>query len=79
MKIPAALAAPSRTSRQSATEFKRMFADANPGMAPDDIAVSCHNRYLSGVEFCLNKTLEPIACREVRNCTARSITISADR
>ncbi len=75
IKIPPALAAPSQTSRQSAAEIKQLFADANPGMSAEDIAISCHNRYLAGVEFCLSKTLQPIACQAVRDCNAGSITI----
>lgn len=79
IKIPPALISPSRTSRQSADEIKQLFIDANPGMASDGIAISCHNRYLAGVEFCLSKTLQPIACQAVRDCNARSIIIPAGR
>jgi len=79
IKIPAELERPLQTSRQSATEIKQMFTEANPGMTAEGIAVSCHNRYLAGVEFCLSKTLQPIACQAVRDCDARSITIPAGR
>lgn len=72
IQIPS-LVSPSR----SAGEIKQMFTDANPGMSSDDIAVSCHNRYLSAVEFCLGKDLQPTACQAVRDCTANSIRISA--
>jgi ribonuclease T2 len=79
IKLPSALVNPSRPSRQSAAEIKQLFADANPGMSMDGIAISCHNRYLAGVEFCLNKTLRPIACQAVRDCNASSITIPSGR
>ncbi len=79
IKIPPALASPMQPSRQSAAEIKQLFTDANPGMSADDIAVSCHNRYLAGVEFCLSKTLQPIACQAVRDCNAGSITIPSSR
>ena len=79
IKIPAEMVNPARTSRQSAAEIKQLFAAANPGMSTGDIAVSCHNRYLAGVEFCLSKTLQPIACQAIRDCTAQSITVPAQQ
>ena len=79
IQIPSPLVSPSRTITRSAGEIKQMFTDANPGMFSDDIAVSCHNRYLSAVEFCLGKDLQPTACQGVRDCTANSIRIPAAR
>ena len=79
IRIPSSLVDPSRTTTRSAGEIKQMFTDANPGMSADDIAVSCHNRYLSAVEFCLAKNLQPTACQAVRDCTANSIRIPAAR
>lgn len=79
IRIPSSLVSPSRTSTRSADQIKQMFADANPGMSSADIAISCHNRYLSAVEFCLGKNLQPTACRAVRDCTAGSIRIPVAR
>lgn len=79
IEIPLPLVSPSRTITRSAGQIKRMFTDANPGMFSDDIAVSCHNRYLSAVEFCLGKDLKPTTCQGVRDCTANSIRIPAAR
>jgi ribonuclease T2 len=79
IKIPSELASPTRTTTRSADEIKQMFTDANPAMTSDDIAVSCHNRYLSAVEFCLAKNLRPTACQAVRDCNANSIRIPAGR
>lgn len=77
IQIPSLLVSPSGTVTRSADEIKQMFTDANPGMTSDDIAVSCHNRYLSAVEFCLAKDLQPTACQAVRDCTSNSIRIPA--
>lgn len=77
IKIPAALTHPAPTTTQSASGIKQMFVDANPGMSAGDIAISCHNRYLSAVEFCLSKSLQPIACQAVRDCNAGAIRIPA--
>ena len=79
IKIPAEFTNPSQTSRQSAAQVKQLFAAGNPGMSTDGMAVSCHNRYLSGVEFCLSKTLAPVACQMVRDCTAASIIVPSAR
>jgi len=79
IKIPTALTRPTRTTTQSASGIKQMFTDANLGLTADDIAISCHNRYLSAVEFCLSRSLQPIACQAVRDCNARSIKIPAAR
>lgn len=73
--IPPEFAQPDQTRRHSADEIKEMFTAANPGLPASSIALSCHNRYLAGVEFCLSKTLEPVACSAVRDCDARSISI----
>lgn len=75
IRIPAPLAGPAQSKTMSATAIKQSFTEANPGMSADDMAISCHNRYLSAVEFCLSKSLQPIACQSVRDCTARSIRI----
>jgi ribonuclease T2 len=77
IRIPSSLVSPSRTTTRSADDIKQMFTDANPGMSSEDIAVSCHNRYLSAVELCLAKNLHPTACQAVRDCTANSIRIPA--
>ncbi|HET9087355.1 MAG TPA: ribonuclease T2 [Acidobacteriaceae bacterium] len=75
IRIPAPLTGPTQSKTMSATALKQSFTEVNSGMAADDIAISCHNRYLSAVEFCLSKDLHPIACQAVRDCTARSIRI----
>ncbi|HEX4021043.1 MAG TPA: ribonuclease T2 [Acidobacteriaceae bacterium] len=77
IKIPPSLVHPSRTTQQSATAIKQLFIDANPELSAGSIAVSCHNRYLAGVEFCLSKSLQPIACQAVRDCDQSSIRIPA--
>jgi ribonuclease T2 len=79
IKIPPTLINPTHTTTQSATGIKQLFANVNPGMSTEDIAISCHNRYLSAVEFCLSKDLRPIACQAVRDCNQRSIRIPSAR
>lgn len=75
IKVPASLVSPSRTATRSTSDIKHLFSEANPAISADDMAVSCHNRYLSAVEFCLSKELRPIACQAVRDCNARAVRI----
>ncbi len=77
IKIPPSLVSPTRTQTQSASDIKQLFTDANPGMSSESIAITCHNRYLSAVAFCLSKDLKPITCQAVRDCSANSIRIPA--
>lgn len=77
IRIPAELTAPAHTRTVSAGDLQQMFAQANPGMTPQAVAITCHNRYLSGVEICLSKSLQPMACRAVRSCNARTLRIPA--
>lgn len=79
VRIPASLVNRGHTITQSPDEIKQSFVAANPGLATEDMAISCHNRYLAGVQFCLDKQLQPIACRAVRDCTARSIRIPSGK
>jgi ribonuclease T2 len=79
IKIPPPLVSPVRTTTHSAGAIKQLFTDANPGMSAGDIALSCHNRYLSAVEICLSKTLQPITCQAVRDCNQTSIRIPSAR
>lgn len=77
IKIPSALLNPSRTTQRSASEIKQLFSIADPSLTADGIAISCHNRYLAGVEFCFSKSLQPIACQAVRDCNQPAIRIPA--
>lgn len=79
IKIPPSLVSPAHTTTRSAGKIKQMFLDVNPRMSADDIAISCHNRYLSAVEFCLSKSLQPTSCQAIRDCNANSIRIPASR
>lgn len=79
IRIPAGLVNPSETSHPGTAQIKQMFTHANPTMSGKEIAISCHNRYLAGVEFCLSKELKPIACQAVRDCNAQRLTIPASQ
>ena len=55
-----------RTQRKAQATSNKCSPTPTRECSADDIAVSCHNRYLSAVEFCLSKDLQPIACQAVQ-------------
>jgi ribonuclease T2 len=53
------------------------FLKANPGLEPEDMAVTCDNRFLREVHICMTKQLEFRACPEVdrRACRADKVVM----
>ena len=62
VKVPAALAVPKDGLSVPAPEVEAQFAEANPGLKPDMVAVVCQRRQVSEVRVCLDKDLNPRAC-----------------
>jgi ribonuclease T2 len=56
-----------------------LFAQANPAIPRESLAVSCGNNYLTAVVVCLDKTLHPIACGPIRSCRANTVRIPPPR
>ena len=79
VKIPAQLANLSSQTSLSPDEIAAFFTQSNPGLSQQAIAISCGHNYLTAVEICLNKTLQPIACPAVRSCRANSVRIAPPR
>lgn len=52
-----------------------LVAQSNPAIGSSSLALSCGNNYLTAVEVCLDKKLQPIACGTVRSCRARTVRI----
>jgi len=52
------------------------FSRANPSFPPQSFALSCGNNYLTAVEVCMDKHLNPEACQNVRSCRANVIRIA---
>ncbi|WP_170451335.1 ribonuclease T2 family protein [Ruegeria arenilitoris] len=48
------------------------FLDANPGLEPDMITVTCKHGYIEEVRVCLSRDLDPVPCGRdvIRDCTA---------
>lgn len=63
--IPADYQTPNTHLSVDPTTVEAAFLDANPGMAPGGIAVTCDKRYLREVRICMTKGLEFRNCPEV--------------
>ncbi len=54
-----------------------LFTSANPQIPRESLALSCGNNYLTAVEVCLDKKLNPVACGPIRSCRANTVRIPA--
>jgi ribonuclease T2 len=64
----------------SAIDVERAFAEANPGLRRDMMAVSCRKNILNEVRICFDRNLKSFkTCEELdrKGCRTRQITINA--
>lgn len=73
--IPPKLAGLTSQTSMPPDQILGLFTAANSQLAQPDMALSCGNNYLTAVEICLDKTLQPIACSAVRSCRANTVKI----
>jgi ribonuclease T2 len=52
-----------------------LFTASNSQIPKAALALSCGSNYLTAVEVCLDKSLQPIACSGVRSCRANTVRI----
>ena len=58
------------------SDILSLFAKSNPSFPPDSLALSCGNNYLTAIEVCMSKTLQPISCGSLRSCRANTVRIT---
>lgn len=75
VRIPTELTSLDRQVSMPPREIVDLFTRANPSIAADSLSISCGNNYLTAVEVCLSKSLEPIACGPIRTCRANMVRI----
>jgi ribonuclease T2 len=56
-------------------DILNLFAKSNPSFPPDSVALSCGNNYLTAIEVCMTKTLQPTSCTNLRSCRANTVRI----
>jgi ribonuclease T2 len=77
VKIPAQLKSPTRGFSITPQELKEEFVAANPRLKAEELAVSCGNNYLTGIDVCLEKQLQPRACEGIRDCRANTVKVAS--
>ena len=55
--------------------IEEAFIEANPGLAPDMLTVTCRDRRIQEVRLCLTRDLEPRRCGDdvIRDCTRAAL------
>ena len=76
VKIPAAFINTTSQPMEPPAALIDSFARVNTGFPPGSIAVSCGNNYLTAIEVCFDKHLNPIACTGIRTCRANNVKIT---
>ena len=56
-------------------EILGLFTTANPTIPRESLALSCGNNYLTAIEVCLDKSLHPTPCVNVKSCRAQTVRI----
>ena len=78
-RIPPQLTKVSQQLTLSPSQLEAAFQETNPGLPKGGILVTCPSNYLQGVEICLDKGLNHIACPVPRDCRAQSIKVPPTR
>ncbi|MGB7190240.1 MAG: ribonuclease T2 [Acidobacteriaceae bacterium] len=77
--VPAELASLDHQVSMPPQDIVHLFTRANPSIPAGSLAISCGNNYLTAVEVCLSKSLQPIACGPIRSCRANTVRIPPPR
>lgn len=56
-------------------EILALFTAANPKITRASLALSCGNNFLTAIEVCLDKQLQPAMCGPIRSCRANTVRI----
>jgi len=73
--IPPALTQLTRQISLPPAQILGLVTAANPTLQTSSLALSCGNNYLTAVEVCLNKQLQPTTCGPIRSCRANTVRI----
>ena len=79
--IPPVFAKISKDLSVAASVIEGAFLESNPGLARDQITVTCSAGMIQEVRVCLSKTLEPMRCGPdvIRDCTLQDAGLEAVR
>jgi ribonuclease T2 len=77
VRIPTELNALAGRTSMTPEAIAGAFSASNAAIARADVVVSCGHNYLTAVEVCLDKSLQPMACPALRACRANTVRILA--
>jgi ribonuclease T2 len=79
--IPPVFAQMSKTLKVPASVIEGAFLESNPGLARDQVTVTCKDGYIQEVRLCLTKDLEPRRCGAdvIRDCRLPDAVLEAVR
>jgi ribonuclease T2 len=77
VRIPPTLSGLDHQISMPPAQILGLFTTANPSVPNTSLALSCGNNYLTAVEVCLNKQLQPTSCGPIRSCRANTVRIPA--
>jgi len=73
--IPTGLSSLNHQISMPPAEILSLFTKTNPSIPAASLALSCGSNYLTAVEVCLSKTLQPTSCGAIRSCRANTVRI----
>ncbi len=74
LHIPSRFVAPPQYILISPQQLKQAFEQSNPALHDDSLVVGCSGgKYLSQMEVCMSKRLQPIPCTSAKECTASQL------
>jgi ribonuclease T2 len=76
IKIPDTLTHTTQQTMQPPSDIIDAFARINTGLPAGSIVLSCGNNYLTAIEVCFDKSLNPRACSGLRTCRANTVKIT---
>jgi len=74
--IPPELTGITKQTSMPPEQILGLFTASNPGIPRSSFVLSCGNNYLTAIEVCLDQSLRPTACGEVRSCRANTVRIT---
>ncbi len=77
IRIPNELLTLTQSITLTPAQLRALIKGSNPAIPASSLAVSCGNNYLTAIEICLDKTLQPASCSAVKTCGATQIRIPA--
>lgn len=77
IRRPAILRKVKRPLKLSPRVIEEAFLEANPGLQPDMVTVTCEDGYIDEVRICLDRRLRPAICPDAaaRDCALPSATL----